>query len=153
LDAKSAIDSLKEELQLTTEVELFEGTIELLNSLYTKVRMALASMNNRAVIDRLLIQKGVMPYFDVVIAVEEVLHPKPNPEIFLECARRLRCRPERCVVLEDSVFGIQAAKNANMKCIAILTGAYSEKELAEEKPDLIFTSIAEKEKILDFILR
>jgi HAD superfamily hydrolase (TIGR01509 family) len=139
------------QLKLTKEVKLFEGTIELLNSLQNKVRMALASMNNGAVITKLLTQKGVMKYFDVVITVEEVLYPKPNPEIFLKCARRLRCHPERCVVLEDSVFGIQAAKNANMKCIAILTGAYSEKELTKQKPDLIFTSIAEKERILGFI--
>ncbi len=140
------------QLRLAKHVKLFEGTIDLLNSLRYKVRMALASMNNRAVIDRLLTQKEVNRYFDVIIAVEEVLHPKPNPEIFLKCAQRLRCRPENCVVLEDSIFGIQAAKNAIMKCIAISTGAYSAKELAEQKPDLILSSITEKEKILGFIL-
>jgi len=140
------------QLRSAKHVKLFRGTIDLLNSLQYKVRMALASMNNRAVIDRLLTQKGVNVYFDVIIAVEEVLHPKPNPEIFLKCAQRLRCRPENCVVLEDSIFGIQAAKNAFMKCIAISTGAYPGKELAEQRPDLIVSSITEREKILNFIL-
>jgi phosphoglycolate phosphatase-like HAD superfamily hydrolase len=45
-----------------------------------------------------------------------------------------------------------AAKKANMKCIAILSGAYSKEELEKETPDLIVDSINEKRKILNFVL-
>ena len=79
-------------------------------------------------------------------------NPKPDPEIFLKCAFDLKCRPERCIVIEDSIFGVKAAKEANMKCIAIPSGSYSKEELQKQKPDLIVTSIKEKEIILDYIL-
>ena len=151
------IDSLVEkkvmlQMEKTGSVSLFEGARELLNSLHNRVRMALASMNNRAVVNKLLDEKGVRAYFDVAITAEDVLQPKPNPEIFLRCAAKLNCTPTKCVVLEDSVFGAQAAKDAEMKCIAIPTGAYSAQELRKEKPDLMVKSLREKKKILSFIL-
>ncbi|MCJ7699454.1 HAD hydrolase-like protein, partial [Candidatus Bathyarchaeota archaeon] len=71
----------------------------------------------------------------------------------LESARRLRCLPERCVVIEDSVFGAEAAQRAGMKCIAVPTGAYTRRQLEKMKPDLVVNSLKEKQRILDFILR
>ena len=140
------------QMDLTANINLFDGALDLLNSLYGKVKIALATMNNRRVINKLLSEKDVRKYFDVVITVEDVLQPKPNPEIFLECAKKLKCRPEKCVVIEDSVFGVKAAKEAKMKCIAIPTGTYSREELEDQEPELIVNSIAEREKILNFIL-
>ena len=140
------------QMEKTGSVGLFEGARELLNSLHNRVRMALTSMNNRVVVYKLLDEKGVRAYFDVAITAEDVLQPKPNPEIFLRCTAKLNCIPAKCVVLEDSVFGAQAAKDAEMKCIAIPTGAYSAQELRKEKPDLMVKSLREKKKILSFIL-
>ena len=140
------------QMNLVGSVKLFEGAVDLLSSLYSRIKLALASMSNRKVIDKLLNEKGIRGYFDVVITADEVLRPKPNPEVFLECALKLRCRPEKCVVAEDSIFGVKAAKRAEMKCIAIPTGAYSKEELAEENPDLIVGSLKEDIKILNFIL-
>lgn len=140
------------QMEQTGGVSLFEGALGLLNSLHDRVKMALASMNNRAVVYKLLDEKGVREYFDVAITADDVLQPKPNSEIFLRCAATLDCFPEKCVVLEDSVFGVKAAKYAGMKCIAITTGAYSAEELRKQKPDLIVESLREKENILSFIL-
>src|SRR4030065_2530807 len=92
-------------------------------------------------------------YFQTVVTADEVFHPKPDPEIFLLCAAKLGSRPKNCTVVEDSIFGVQAAKNAGMRCIAVPSGAYTKKELEETKPDLIVNSIKEKEQILKFILR
>jgi len=143
---------IEAQIDLTANINLFDGALDLLNSLYGKVKIALATMNNRRVINKLLSEKDVRKYFDVVITVEDVLQPKPNPEIFLECAKKLKCHPEKCVVIEDSVFGVKAAKEAKMKCIAIPTGTYSREELEDQEPELIVNSIAEREKILNFIL-
>jgi HAD superfamily hydrolase (TIGR01509 family) len=140
------------QMKLTNTVKLFEGALDLLSSLHNRTKISLASMNNRKVIDKLLSEKGVRGYFDVVITADEVLQPKPNPEIFLECATKLRVTPEKCVVVEDSIFGVDAAKQAEMKCIAIPTGAYSKEELAKKNPDLIVDSLKEEDKILNFIL-
>lgn len=146
------MEKVEVQIRLTKTINLFEGAVDLLNSLHDRIKMALASMSNRKVIDKLLNEKGVRKYFDVVITADEVLQPKPHPEVFLECAKRLRYPPEKCIVVEDSIFGVKAAKEAEMRCIAIPTGAYSKEELEEENPDLIVNSIKEKEKILNFIL-
>jgi beta-phosphoglucomutase-like phosphatase (HAD superfamily) len=60
--------------------------------------------------------------------------------------------PKECVVIEDSIFGVQAARNAGMECIAVLTGVYNRKELETAKPSLIVQSLTEKRKILKIIL-
>jgi len=143
---------IKIQIELTENVNLFEGTVDLLNSLHNRVKIALATMSNREVVNKLLSEKRVRKYFEVVITADEVLQPKPNPEVFLECAKKLKCLPEKCVVIEDSVFGVKAAKKAKMKCIVIPSGTYSIEELGDQKPDLIVNSINEKEKILNFIL-
>ena len=59
---------------------------------------------------------------------------------------------KRCVVVEDSLFGVQAAKAANMGCIAVTTGVYSKQELEGEKPDLIVKTLKDLQ-ILRFILQ
>jgi beta-phosphoglucomutase-like phosphatase (HAD superfamily) len=64
----------------------------------------------------------------------------------------LQISPEECVVVEDSIFGVQAAKAAGMGCIAVLTGVYSREELEGAKPALIVSSLVENEEILGFIL-
>lgn len=140
------------QLEHAGDVDLFEGAVNLLDSLRKKVKIALATMSNRRVIDKILREKGIAKYFDIVITADEVSKPKPNPEIFLKSAAELKCSPGRCVVFEDSIFGVRAAKRAAMKCIAIPSGSYSKEELEQEKPDLTVNSILEKERVLDFIL-
>jgi HAD superfamily hydrolase (TIGR01509 family) len=154
---EDAIDKLMERknrlhAELADRIRLFNGVTDLLDSLRLKVKVALATMSNREVIDRLLEEKKISGYFDLVISADEVHRAKPNPEVFLKCARKLNRQPEKCVVVEDSVFGVIAAKKANMKCIAVPSGAYSKKELEEERPDLIVNSINEKDRILEYIL-
>lgn len=141
------------QIDLADTVTVAEGSVGILGILFNKVQIGLASMNNREVIDNLLRTKNMQKYFQTVVTADEVLHPKPDPEIFLLCAAKLGCRPKNCVVVEDSVFGVQAAKNAGMRCIAVPSGVYTKKELEEAKPDLIVDSLKEKERILKFILR
>ena len=143
---------IKVQMKFLTEIQLFDGAVELLRSLHNRVKMALATMSNRKVIEKILDEKGVRKYFDVVITVDEVNKPKPDPEIFLKSAAKLECKPERCVVVEDSIFGVMAAKRANMKCIAVPTGSYSKEELGKYKPDLLVDSLNDRDAILNFIL-
>ena len=144
---------IQAEIDLSSKVKLFEGAVELLEFLHGKVKLALASMNNRDVIDHMLNAMNVRRFFDVVLTVDEVHNPKPDPEIFLKCALKLGSNPEKCVVVEDSIFGVKAAKAAKMGCIAVLTGVYSREELRKANPDLIVNSLKERDEILNFILR
>jgi HAD superfamily hydrolase (TIGR01509 family) len=57
--------------------------------------------------------------WDVVVTAEDVLHKKPAPDIFLAAARKLGLPPSACVVIEDAVNGIDAARAAGMHCIAV----------------------------------
>ncbi|MCL5876199.1 MAG: HAD family phosphatase [Candidatus Bathyarchaeota archaeon] len=141
----------KVQIQLADEVELFEGVEELLAALHGKVKVGLASMNNRAVIMHLLQMKGLADCFDAVLTVEAVSRSKPEPEIFLKTAQALKAAPVRCVVFEDSIFGVKAAKAAGMACVATTTGVYGGEELAAEKPDLIVETLSDPQ-ILPFIL-
>ncbi len=140
------------QLRLTRRIELFNGAMDLVDALHSKVKIALATMSNRKVVSKILAEKGIVGYFDLVITADEVQQPKPDPEIFLRCAKGLGCQPQRSVVVEDSVFGVVAAKRANIRCIAVPSGAYSIEELRREEPDLIVNSLREKERILEFIL-
>jgi beta-phosphoglucomutase len=133
------------QVELANEVKLFEGAEELLARLQGKIHVALASMNNRTVINHLLKVKGLEDCFEFVMTGDRVSHSKPDPEIFLKTAAELKVAPERCVVFEDSVFGVKAAKDAGMSCIAVTTGVYSHEELSIEKPELIVKSLKDPE--------
>jgi beta-phosphoglucomutase len=140
------------EIELTPQVRLFEGARELLEALQGRVKMGLASMNNRSVVVHMLEANKIGGCFEVILTAESVSHSKPNPEIFIKTASKLQASPERCVVLEDSIFGVKAAKTANMGCIAVTTGVYSQRELEREKPDLIVKTLKNRQ-ILPLILQ
>ena len=85
--------------------------------------------------------------FDAAVTGEEVVKKKPSPDIFLKAAERLHLKPEECIVIEDSVNGMMAAKNAGMRCIAVLT-TFSKKELKEAQLHCKDVTVA-----LDLILK
>jgi len=145
-------EKINAEIELSDCVKLFPGALELLISLQGRLKTALASMNNRAVIDHFLQKLNISSLFDAVITVEDVSNFKPNPEIFLKCASRLGIPPERCIVVEDSIFGVEAAKTAGMSCLAVLTGVYSRQELARADPDMIVSSLSDTAQLLRFLL-
>ena len=140
------------EIELTGQVNLFDGAKEILEALNPKVKVGLASMNNHSVIFHMLEAKDLEKYFKVVLTAESISYSKPNPEIFLKIATKLKTNPRKCLVVEDSLFGVRAAKSAKMSCVAVTTGAYSKKELEGEKPDLIVKTLKDSQ-ILDFILQ
>jgi HAD superfamily hydrolase (TIGR01509 family) len=141
------------EISLSKQINLFDGAQNLLAAIYGKTKIALATMNQREFIEHTLKEKSIQNFFQVILTANEVNKPKPDPEIFLKTALQLGVKPEKCVVLEDSIFGVKAAKAANMGCIAIAQGAYSPKELAVPKPDLVVGSLKEKDIILNLIFQ
>jgi len=137
------------QIDLKNSVQLFCGVTNFLELLQGKVKVGLASMNNKAVIDTLIHAKGIEKYFQAIITADDVKLSKPDPEIFLKCAQQLNVEPSKCIVIEDSLFGVKAAKAVGMSCIAITTGSYSRDELEQAKPDVIVTNM-EQAKIYLF---
>jgi HAD superfamily hydrolase (TIGR01509 family) len=151
---KSLVEKkIQNEIEMSGDVKLFDGSLDLLESLQGKVKLGLASMNDREVINNLLKITNMQRFFDAVLTADDISNPKPNPEIFLKCTLKLKSSQEKCAVVEDSIFGVEAAKKTRMGCIAVLTGVYSRTELENAGADLIVSSLREKEAILRFVLK
>lgn len=106
-------------------------------------RQALASMAPRANIDVTLAALKLPVRFQAIVSSEEVRRGKPDPEVFLLAARRLKVEPARCWVIEDSPQGVAAAKAAGMRCVAAgplyqtLQATVTLPSLADADPDLL----------------
>lgn len=81
--------------------------------------LAVASGSSRAAIDAALEATGLGSLLTVRVSAEEVGRGKPEPDVFLEAARLLGAAPAECVVVEDSAPGVEAARRAGMRCIAV----------------------------------
>ena len=76
--------------------------------------ISVASGSERFCVDLQLKQIGLEGIFSIIVAAEDTKLHKPEPDVFLRAAELMGVAPEKCVVYEDSDFGIQAAKSANM---------------------------------------
>ncbi len=93
-----------------------------------RIPRAVGTSAARHDVDRLLGDVGLRRHFRVVVTADDVSLGKPDPEVYVLAARRLGAPPETCVVFEDSVVGVEAARRAGMRAIGVTT-AYSEAEL------------------------
>lgn len=84
-----------------------------------RVPMAVVTGGHRAVCQRILTHIGLADAFDDLVASEDTHRHKPDPDPFLEAARRLGVEPRRCVVWEDSDLGIAAARAAGMEWVDV----------------------------------
>ncbi len=106
------------ELALAEE-PIFDGVPELAASLTGRMKLGVASGSRHSIISAVLGMKDLRRHFPVVVSSEDVSHGKPRPDIFLRAAELLKVPPARCVVIEDSVAGVEAGLAAGMDVIAI----------------------------------
>jgi len=101
-------------------LRLTKGLIELLASLSeAEIPLCVGSSapdeNIALVLDGLNIRR----FFAAVINSSQIAHGKPHPEVFLKAAAAMQLSPARCVVVEDALLGIEAARRAQMKVMAV----------------------------------
>jgi beta-phosphoglucomutase-like phosphatase (HAD superfamily) len=82
-------------------------------------RLAVASGGIRRVIEAQLRQIGCFDWFQAIVTAEDTSGHKPEPDVFLEAARRLGVEPSRCCVYEDADLGVEAARRAGMDCVDV----------------------------------
>jgi HAD superfamily hydrolase (TIGR01509 family) len=98
------------------------GIVALLERLQAEgVPRAIASSTHRENIETALETLGLRDRFDAIVSAEDVSHGKPDPEVFLVAASKLSAPADRCVVFEDAFVGIEAARRAGMRVVAVAT--------------------------------
>ena len=86
---------------------------------------------------------GIRSLFGVVVTGDEVQRGKPHPDIYLRTAKRLGSSPEECLVIEDALAGVSAAKAANMRVAAIPDTRFVDPREYEMKADYVLGSLSE----------
>ena len=103
-----------------TGVTLLPGVRELLDGLQARgARQAVGSSAPRGNLDLILRITESRRYFDAVVGMEDTQRGKPDPQVFLAAAAKLGVPPSQCIVLEDAVAGVEAAKAGGMKLIPV----------------------------------
>lgn len=115
-------EELYRELLLAGTGSVLPGIPELLRSLQQAgVPCAVGSSTDRANILAAMERFSLRSFFAAVASAEDVERGKPDPQVFLTAAAKLEVPPAACIVMEDSPHGIEAARRAGMKSVALLT--------------------------------
>ena len=115
------------------EVPLKPGAAEFLKRCKERgILLGIATSNSRELVENVAAVHGFRDYFSCIMTSCDVGKGKPAPDIYLAVAGQLHVKPERCLVFEDIIPGIQAGKNAGMKVCAV-EDAYSLPQAEEKK--------------------
>ncbi|XWS42320.1 hypothetical protein CRYUN_Cryun16bG0004300 [Craigia yunnanensis] len=120
----------------------FPGALELITQCKSKdLKVAVASSADRIKVDANLAAAG-LPFsmFDAIVSADAFENLKPAPDIFLAASKILDVPPDECIVIEDALAGVQAAKAAKMRCIAVTT-TLTEETLKDAGPSIIRNDI------------
>lgn len=108
----------REMMKADLSVRLLPGVAEFLER-HQNTPMGVASNAERANVDFVLDGADLRRRFKVVVDGMQVKHPKPNPEIYLSTADQLHVDPKNCIVFEDSMVGVQAARSAGARVVGV----------------------------------
>jgi len=129
------------------ELILYPGVVDLVRKLQGRVRLAIASGAFRGEVKFALDKGGMRDAFPVMVTAQDVRNGKPHPEAFQSALAQINqkepapspsIRPDECLVIEDSLHGIEGAKAAGMKCLAV-TNSYPKEKLT--RADLVVDSL------------
>lgn len=120
------------------------GVVELVEELHGHgMTMAVASSSAHRLIDVVLERLGIRRYMQAVHSGEDERRGKPFPDVFLSTAKSLGVEPHDCLVFEDSLNGVKAAKAAGMHCIAVPERPFDKRLFEEAEADRIVSSLEE----------
>jgi len=127
---------------LKRKVKLKPNAKETIINLHKKYKLALASHAHKYNVNIIVKKFRLNKFFQIILGKQDVNKGKPNPEIFLKAAKKLKVKPEKCLVIEDTEKGILAAKRAGMICIAI-PDSWTKKYNDFSKADLVVDNLKE----------
>jgi HAD superfamily hydrolase (TIGR01509 family) len=108
-------------VKLKKEIKAISGALKLIVELKdSNLLLGVSSSSPKEFVHKVLKKLKVKKYFTVITCGDEIKKGKPNPEIFLITAGKLKSNPKECLVIEDGISGMIAAKKAGMKCIGLI---------------------------------
>lgn len=116
-----AITSIyRQEFKRVFELKAFEGMRECLEVLKTRFLLSVVSGSDHVIVHSIVDQlfPGI---FDIVVTGDDIMNSKPHPDPFLKAVELLNVRREECVIIENAILGVEAAKNAEIYCIGVPT--------------------------------
>lgn len=145
LDLGERKENLYREMVRTTGATLLPGVPELLAAFAAAGwPQAVGSSAPRGNLELLFAATGIAKYFGAIVGGEDVSRGKPDPEVFLKGAAGLGVEPARCVVFEDAIAGVQAARRGGMKCVAVtFVGHHPVEKLRAAGADRVVASLAD----------
>lgn len=146
------IDAITEEKQqdyrrrVADHIQGLPGAVALIKSIYRHhISQAIASSAVPENIAIILGGLGIIGCFQAIVHGMEAKEGKPSPQVFVLAAEKLKVKPARCLVIEDAIAGVAAARSAGMKCLAV-TNSHPQEKLKDA--DLIIESL-EKVSVTD----
>jgi HAD superfamily hydrolase (TIGR01509 family) len=126
-------------------VKTFRGAHKILEYANENFKTGLVTNSSKKETKKLINRFKMKKYFDIIITKEDITRPKPDPQIYLLAAKKLKVKPEECAVIEDSMFGVEAGKRAGMTVIAV---THTTEEAALIKADHVFPNLEEIKKLI-----
>lgn len=147
-DEVAALGARKEELykvEARRGVDLLPGVGALMDALYREgFAQAVGTSAPRGNLELILELTGIGRYLGAGVAEQDTKRGKPHPEVFLNAAQKLGVEPTRCVVFEDAIAGVQAAKAGGMKAVGItFVGHHPAGALRAAGADVVVRSLEE----------
>jgi pyrophosphatase PpaX len=125
-----------------------KGIKGMLRWLKKRCRLAVGSGNSKKLLNGFIEKLGMGKYFDLVVSGDEVKRGKPNPDMLLKIIRHFKVSPKEALYVGDARSDIIAAKRANIRSVAVLTGALNREEAEELNPDFIVSDATQLQELL-----
>jgi beta-phosphoglucomutase-like phosphatase (HAD superfamily) len=114
-----ALEKEEAYLPLLSQVQPIHAVVEIARAYVGKIPLAVASGGVKHIIEKVLNHLAIRYLFAAVVTSEDVTNQKPEPDIFLEAARRIRVEPQFCRGYEDTTLGMQAIRAAGMEAVDV----------------------------------
>jgi len=107
------------------------------------VMQSIATNKHSDVASKILGRLYLLPYFDLVLGINDVSNPKPSPDVIENTLAYLHIKPREAVFVEDSTMGLEAGKKAGVYTVGVTTGADDRARLGSFNPDFLVDGLQE----------
>lgn len=127
----------------------FPGLFNMLKTLkHIGIATTIATSKRREIVEPVLDHHQLMHYFHLILGQQDVTKHKPHPELVINTLRHLSSKPNEAVVIGDSLYDLEMARNAGVDAIGVTTGVHSREELQTAQPVAIVENLEQATEII-----